>query len=134
VREKADSEEKERAAKSKKKKKDGEELQVMHFHLKVEDGLAVVGSGGKGKQDGEEGLRSKFGQEGYEKVREEFEQALRMWRGDEDEINQKAFGWYEAFRPEVKSGQKGWGRKGELDLEKVKRVIGRGSDMDICQK
>lgn len=110
---------------SQRKKKDqiGEDVQVMQFHLKLKDGLAVVGSEGKGKPGGEEALRKKFGDKEYARTKEVFEEVLGNWEGEVEEVNKKAFGWYEAFRPDVSKGQKGWGRKGELDLEKVRRVV-----------
>jgi hypothetical protein len=112
-------------AKAKKQQKELDSIQVMQFKLKLKDGLAVVGSEGKGKPGGEEALRKKFGEEQYVSAKEAFEEVLKSWKGEEDELNRKAFGFYEQFRPEVKSGQKGWGRKGELDLDKVGSVVSR---------
>jgi hypothetical protein len=34
----------------------------------------------------------------------------------------EAFGLYERFRPAVPEGQRGWGAKGELDLDRVKKL------------
>ncbi|KAK3079490.1 hypothetical protein LTS18_004736 [Coniosporium uncinatum] len=103
-----------------------EELQVMQFELKVKDGLVLVsGADKKGKPGGEEALKGKFGEEGYEKVKKGFEEALVGWRRKEEELSGKAFGMYEKFRPDVSKGQSGWGRKGELSLERVREVVGR---------
>jgi hypothetical protein len=114
--------EKEESA-SKTSREDFETVQVMHFSLRLKDGLALVGSTGKGRPAGEDGLRRKFGEVEYERVRGVFDEVLGDWDVGPDELNPKAFEFYEQFRPEVKSGQKGWGRKGELDLEKVKIVV-----------
>jgi hypothetical protein len=114
--------EKEESA-SKTREEDLDTIQVMHFNLKLKDGLALVGSSGKGKPAGEDGLRSKFGDAEYERVRGVFEDVLGSWEVRPDELNKKALTFYEKFRPEVKSGQMSWGRKGELDLEKVKTIV-----------
>ncbi|OCK77362.1 hypothetical protein K432DRAFT_384741 [Lepidopterella palustris CBS 459.81] len=100
-------------------------LEVMHFKLKLRDGLALVGNEHKGKPANETLLRTKFGDEGYEAAKGIFQESLESWRGDEEELNEQAFKFYEGFRPDVASGQKGWGRKGELDLEKARKVIQR---------
>lgn len=98
----------------------------MHFKLRLKAGLALVSSSDKkGKPGNEETLRKKFREGEYERVKEAFEEALESWKGEEDELSGKAFGFYEKFRPDVKSGPNGWGRKGELNLEKVAKVVGR---------
>jgi hypothetical protein len=45
---------------------------------------------------------------------------------DADELEGIAFGLYEKFRPQIPSGKKGWGAKGELDLAYI-RSLGQGS-------
>lgn len=110
----------------KKKAKDLHRMEFMHFKLPLKNNLALVSaSDAKGKPGAEEPLRKKFGDDEYERVKSVFDEALGSWRGSEDELSGKAFGFYEKFRPDVTSGQKGWGRKGELSLEKVKDVVGR---------
>ena len=59
------------------------------------------------------------------RVKGVFKEALEGWKGEEGELNWKGFGLYESFRPDVSKGQKGWGRKGELDLGKIREVVGR---------
>lgn len=127
VPEKDVSEEKEKKKEdAKKKQKDLDKFEVMHFNLRLKDGLALVGSGdAKGKPGNEEALKKKFGDEEYQKVRDTFEDVLGSWKGEEEELSKNAFGFYEKFRPDVKSGQKGWGRKGKLSLEKIREVVGR---------
>lgn len=108
------------------KQKDLDEIEVMHFKLKIKNGLAAVGSEAKGKAGGEEALKGKFGEGEYEAVKGGFGTALRSWVGDEEELNRRAFRMYETFRPDVSKGQKGWGRKGELNLENVAEAVRKG--------
>jgi len=113
------------ASKSKKSKKtedDFESLQVMQFRLKMKDGLVYMGSEPKPKPATEETLKKKFGAR-YADVRGCFDDGLKSWRGKEEELTRVAFGMYERFRPTVKAGEKGWGRKGELNLDTVRDVV-----------
>ncbi len=41
-------------------------------------------------------------------------------RFEPGELNRVGFRLYERFRPEVPAGARGWGAKGELDLEKIR--------------
>ncbi len=45
-----------------------------------------------------------------------------------EELESRAFGLYEAFRPEVARGQAGWGQKGELSLERIRSLVQRASE------
>ena len=124
VPEKDDSEAKqEKHEKAKEKQKDLNEIDIMHFKLRLKDGLAVVGSEEKGKSGAEDALRRKFGEAQYDRVRDAFDDALASWKGEEEELNKKGFHMYELFRPDVSKGQKGWGRKGELSLETVASTV-----------
>jgi hypothetical protein len=38
------------------------------------------------------------------------------------QLESKAYGLYEKFRPEIPAGTKGWGAKGELDLEHIRSL------------
>jgi hypothetical protein len=116
----------EKKRKVKKDAEDLDEVEVMHFRLKLKDGLALVGSGDKkGKPGDETGLKKKFGESEFERVKGAFDEVLKGWKGEEEELNAKGFGFYETFRPDVSKGQNGWGRKGELDLVKIRDVVGR---------
>jgi len=42
-----------------------------------------------------------------------------------DELNARAYELYERFRPEIPRGVRGWGAKGELDLDLI-RSLGKG--------
>ena len=38
------------------------------------------------------------------------------------QLESKAYGLYEKFRPEIPEGTKGWGAKGELDLDYIRSL------------
>ncbi|KAJ4364123.1 hypothetical protein N0V83_009578 [Neocucurbitaria cava] len=109
------SKEKKKRQDAKEQKDDLESIDVMQFHLRLKDGLALVSSADKkGKPGNEDVLRKKFGGEGegeYERVKGCFEEVLGKWEGEE-ELGKRAFGLYEGFRPDVRAGQKGWGGRG----------------------
>jgi len=44
---------------------------------------------------------------------------------DEDELPEAAYDLYVQFRPEIPKGKKGWGKKGELDLTKIRAMARR---------
>ena len=93
----------------------------MGFHLKLKDGHALVGD--KPKKANEQTLIKKFGEAAYKQVKDTFQESLQSWSGQEEELNAQAFHHYEAFRPTVPKGQKGWGRKGVLNLQTVKEAV-----------
>lgn len=115
--------EKKKEERREKVEKEGmDEVEVMGFKLRLDrDGNALVG--GNAKKASEEALRKKFGNEQYDLMRGAFRDVLQEWNGREEELEKRAFGFYEAFRPSVASGQKGWGRKGELRLERVRATV-----------
>jgi hypothetical protein len=41
---------------------------------------------------------------------------------DSDDLSQTAYALYEKFRPDIPSGQRGWGAKGELDLGLIRSL------------
>lgn len=100
---------------------DLDEVEVMGFHVKLKDGAAMVGD--KPKKGNEEMLKKKYGDEQYTKVKNTFEESLEAWKGKDEELSSRAFGMYEDFRPNIPSGQKGWGRKGQLRLETVRSAV-----------
>jgi len=65
-------------------------------------------------------LESKFG-EALDASREAFRALARSV--PKGELEAKAFALYEAFRPAVAEGQRGWGAKGVLDLARVRALI-----------
>lgn len=100
-----------------------DDLEVMSFRLNLnKDGQAMVG--GKPKKAGEEALIKKYGgTEQYTSVKQTFQDALKEWKGREDELGNRAFHYYEDFRPSVQPGQQGWGRKGQLSIQAIKSVV-----------
>ncbi|KAF2094349.1 hypothetical protein NA57DRAFT_80162 [Rhizodiscina lignyota] len=121
-------ESKDTEAKRKKKEQrptDIDIMEVMQFKLRIKDGVALVGSEQKGKPGNDGALKSKFGEDAYERVKKTFEESLETWKGDEEELNKQAFGFYEDFRPSVSAGQKGWGRKGQLNLDTIQSAVKR---------
>lgn len=59
-------------------------------------------------------VKNKFG-ENYEDARAAMEKLAKAY-GPKD-LERKAYDLYEKFRPEIPEGTKGWGAKGELDLD-----------------
>jgi hypothetical protein len=98
-------------------------VKVMGFSLPIKGDAVILG--GKPKPLKGETLKHKFGGQQYDAVKAAFEDSLQSWKGHEDELNTKAFHMYEQFRPTVASGQKGWGRKGELSTSEIAKAIRR---------
>jgi len=67
-------------------------------------------------------LRGKFGDD-LGAVTEAMRELAATW--DEEELPGAAFGLYEQFRPEIPKGRSGWGREGELDLQKIRAMAAR---------
>lgn len=116
--------EEQRRKKEEQKKKEGEldVLEVMQFKLKQKEGK--VHFSGKPQSGNDDALRKKYGEK-YDEVKQTFDKALEKWKGSEEELSKAAFGMYEDFRPNVSKGQKGWGRKGVLDLEIIRKTVDR---------
>jgi hypothetical protein len=64
-------------------------------------------------------LRQKFGDQ-LDAARAALEQLAKAYPPRELEV--RAFELYEKFRPEIPEGKKGWGAKGELDLDTVRSL------------
>jgi len=98
------------------------EVELMGFRLLLKgDQVLVLG---KVRTGNEAPLRAKFG-EAYDRVKGVMEDALGTWKGRSGELDKKAFSMYEQIRPTVQSGQGGWGKKGELRLQKITEVVER---------
>jgi len=67
-------------------------------------------------------LGSKFG-ESLEAVREAMEELAAAF--DPEVMEAAAYGLYEKFRPSIEPGKRGWGQKGELDLDFVRSLATR---------
>lgn len=49
-------------------------------------------------------------------------QALAESYSDPDELAKEAYNLYSEFRPQIQTGQSGWGQKGLLDLQQIKQL------------
>ena len=61
-------------------------------------------------------LEQKFGED-YAEARSAMEKLAKAYTPKQ--LESKAFELYEKFRPEIPEGKKGWGAKGELDLDYI---------------
>jgi hypothetical protein len=61
-------------------------------------------------------LRGKFGED-YDDSRAAMEKLAKAYTPKQ--LESKAYHLYEKFRPEIPEGKKGWGAKGELDLDYI---------------
>ena len=64
-------------------------------------------------------LEKKFGEE-LEDTRAAMEKLAKAYTPKQ--LEKKAYDLYEKFRPEIPEGKKGWGAKGELDLEYIRSL------------
>jgi len=67
-------------------------------------------------------LQGKFG-EALESVRKAMEKLSGAFLPKE--LSARAFSLYESFRPQIPEGVRGWGAKGELDLDRIRELAGR---------
>lgn len=64
-------------------------------------------------------LNQKFGED-LADVRSAMEDLAKGFTPEE--LSRRAYGLYEAFRPSVPAGERGWGAKGELDLGRIRSL------------
>ena len=64
-------------------------------------------------------LKQKF-KDDYDDARTAMEKLAKAY--PPKQLESKAFGLYEKFRPEIPEGKKGWGARGELDLEYIRSL------------
>jgi hypothetical protein len=64
-------------------------------------------------------LEQKF-KEDLEDARKAMEKLAKAYTPKQ--LESKAYGLYEKFRPEIPEGKKGWGAKGELDLDYIRSL------------
>ncbi len=115
----------EKVKEEEKKRTKGEEFSVDLLGravtvVKTEKGLRATIKGKPIEPEGvERYLANKFGD-----VLPEAQQAMeKLARSKKaDALAAQAYLLYEAFRPEIPSGTKGWGAKGELDLKKLESL------------
>jgi hypothetical protein len=70
-------------------------------------------------QSVEKYLRQKFGEE-LDEARAAMETLAKAY--SPKQLESKAYDLYEKFRPEIPEGKKGWGAKGELDLNYIRSL------------
>jgi hypothetical protein len=87
---------------------------------RTEEGIrAVVGAKPIDSGQVEAYLERRFG-EHLAEVQEAMEQVAASY--PVEELAERAFLLYEMFRPKVASGRRGWGQKGEFDLELIRSL------------
>jgi hypothetical protein len=64
-------------------------------------------------------LKQKFGED-FDEARAAMEKLAKAY--SPGRLESKAYGLYERFRPEIPEGKKGWGAKGELDLDFIRSL------------
>ena len=64
-------------------------------------------------------LKQKFGEE-LDETRKAMEKLAKAYTPKQ--LESKAYDLYEKFRPEIPEGKKGWGAKGELDLDYIRSL------------
>ena len=64
-------------------------------------------------------LKQRFGED-YEAARSAMEKLAKAYTPKQ--LKSKAYDLYEKFRPEIPEGKKGWGAKGELDLDYIRSL------------
>jgi hypothetical protein len=85
--------------------------------IKTKQGLRASIKGEEIDADGvERYLRGKFGDD-LDDARAAMEKLAKAYTPKQ--LESKAYDLYEKFRPEIPEGKKGWGAKGELDLDYI---------------
>jgi hypothetical protein len=85
--------------------------------IKTKQGLRAAIKGEEIEPEGvERYLKGKFG-EGLAEARAAMEKLAKAYTPKQ--LESKAYDLYEKFRPEIPEGKKGWGAKGELDLDYI---------------
>jgi hypothetical protein len=103
----------------------GEEFQVELLGralpaVNTEEGVrAVIKTEPIEPEDVERYLESKFG-DGLPEARKAMTKLANAL--NPDELAERGFGLYEQFRPVIPEGVKGWGAKGELDLDLISKL------------
>jgi hypothetical protein len=88
--------------------------------IKTPEGLRAAIKGEEiDPQSVEKYLRQKFGEE-LDEARKAMETLAKAYTPKQ--LESKAYPLYEKFRPEIPEGKKGWGAKGELDLEYIRSL------------
>ena len=64
-------------------------------------------------------LKQKFGDD-FDEARAALQKLAKAYQPKQ--LEGKAYGLYEKFRPGIPEGKKGWGAKGELDLDYIRSL------------
>lgn len=93
---------------------------------RTEEGVrAVVGDQPIDPGKVERYLRGKL-KESFDEVRAALERLASSFSSEE--LPEVAYGLYEAFRPKIPTGKRGWGAAGDLDLDLIGSLAGRKGD------
>jgi hypothetical protein len=91
--------------------------------VRTNEGIRAVSKGELIKPESvERYLKSKFG-EALTEAKDAMEGLARSF--PPKELAKRAYALYGQFTPQVPAGAQGWGAKGELDLEKVRKLANR---------
>ncbi len=86
----------------------------------TEDGIrAVIKDKPQSPASVEKYLKGKLGED-LDRVREAMEELAAAF--ETEDLDDMAYGLYEEFRPKIASGRRGWGQKGELDLDFIRSL------------
>jgi len=86
----------------------------------TEDGIrAVIKDKPQSPASVEKYLKGKLGED-LDRVREAMEELAAAF--EREDLDDMAYGLYEEFRPKIASGRRGWGQKGELDLDFIRSL------------
>jgi hypothetical protein len=88
--------------------------------INTPDGVRAVNKGAPiGAESVERYLESKFG-ESLDAARAAMRELAKAVT--REQLMANAFGLYEKFRPEIPAGVKGWGAKGNLDIDRIRSM------------
>lgn len=118
--------EEEKAKEKGKKKEEAVELQFVEIlgrgvpAIKTPNGLrAAIDGKPIYAESVETYLKQKFGDD-FDEARAALEKLAKAYTPKQ--LESKAYGLYEKFRPKIPEGKKGWGAKGELDLDYIRSL------------
>ena len=118
--------EEEKAKEKGKKKEEAVELQFVEIlgrgvpAIKTPHGLrAAIDGKPIYAESVETYLKQKFGDD-FDEARAALEKLAKAYTPKQ--LESKAYGLYEKFRPKIPEGKKGWGAKGELDLDYIRSL------------
>ena len=119
-------EEKPKTARKKRKKQEGFLVEVCGRTVPAKntnDGIRATTKGRPISPDSvERYLEQKFGQD-LERAEEAMQKLAKAYKPKE--LADVAYPLYEEFRPEIPSGQRGWGAEGDLDLNLIEKLAER---------